>query len=93
MPTDPTRGDDTARSITTRQSNRRSAGDALSFGDEDGPEAEESQTRARRRARTQGTVNTEVPIVMDAVGESVAESFEAFLKTYVIYASLAVLTL
>ena len=56
-----------------------------SFGDDEAPEAEETtQTRARRRARGQGNANADVPLVKDAVGESVAESFEAFLKTYAI---------
>lgn len=38
--------------------------------------------RRRRRPRTQP--GGEVPLVRDVVGESVAESFETFLKTYVL---------
>ena len=48
-----------------------------------GGEAEEENqeaggNRIRRRPRQ---VNGDVPMVKDAVGESVAESFETFLKT------------
>ena len=46
--------------------------------DEAEEEAEEGSTRRRRRPRQ---VNGDVPMVKDAVGESVAESFETFLKT------------
>lgn len=61
----------------------RSTADALTFGDEDADEAraeDDVGARKRRRARGQG-LNSDIPIVKDAVGESVQESFETFLKT------------
>lgn len=70
---------------STRQATRRTT-DALSFGDE-GNDAREDATdassrrRRRPRAEQQQQLNGDVPIVKDAVGESVAEAFEAFLKT------------
>ncbi|KAH9002283.1 MCM-domain-containing protein [Lactarius hatsudake] len=71
---------------STRQATRRTT-DALSFGDE-GNDAQEdvtetsSRRRRRPRAEQQQQLNGDVPIVKDAVGESVAEAFEAFLKTF-----------
>lgn len=59
---------------------RRPTTDALALGDEAEEDNGEQSGSKRRRARTQG--NGEVPLVKDAVGESVAESFESFLKTY-----------
>ena len=59
---------------------RRPAVDALTLeDDEDGEPGTGAPSRKRRRPRTQA--NGEVPLVKDAVGESVAESFETFLKT------------
>ncbi|KAI0265220.1 MCM-domain-containing protein [Gloeopeniophorella convolvens] len=68
---------------SSRQATRRTA-DALSFGDEDNDVREdvtEASSRRRRRPRTE-QLNPDVSIVKDAVGESVADAFEAFLKTY-----------
>jgi len=58
--------------------------DALALGDDE-PDGQEEQggSSVRRRKRPKGQVNGDVPLVKDAVGESVAESFETFLKTYV----------
>lgn len=55
--------------------------DALAMEPDEPEEAEEDAggKRRRRPRQTQG----DVPMVKDAVGESVAESFETFLKTYV----------
>jgi hypothetical protein len=67
---------------STRQATRRTT-DALSFGDEANDareDATEASSRRTRRPRTE-QLNGDVPIVKDAVGESVAEAFEAFLKT------------
>jgi DNA replication licensing factor MCM6 len=67
---------------STRQATRRTT-DALSFGDETNDtreDATEASSRRRRRLRTE-QLNGDVPIVKDAVGESVAEAFETFLKT------------
>ena len=70
---------------STRQATRRTT-DALSFGDEGNDAREDvtvtsSRRRRRPRAEQQQQLNGDVPIVKDAVGESVAEAFEAFLKT------------
>ena len=63
---------------------RRSRGlrDALSFGDEADGAGDQSQgtARRRRRPRTQ-QLEEAVPIVRDAVGESVSDAFETFLRT------------
>ena len=67
---------------STRQATRRTR-DALSFGDETNDAREdvtEASSRRKRRPRTE-QLNGDVSIVKDAVGESVAEAFEAFLKT------------
>ena len=62
----------------------RPAADALAFGDEDGDDGTQDTAEPRRRARMrQSQMNADVPVVKDAVGESVRESFEVFLKTYV----------
>lgn len=71
---------------STRQATRRTT-DALSFGDEGNDareDATETSSRRRRRPRAeqQQQLNGDVPIVKDAVGESVAEAFEGFLKTF-----------
>lgn len=59
---------------------RRPTTDALTLGDDEGEEGEQNGGRRRRRPRTQG--NGDVSLVKDAVGESVSDSFETFLKTY-----------
>ncbi|KIP12786.1 hypothetical protein PHLGIDRAFT_81292 [Phlebiopsis gigantea 11061_1 CR5-6] len=42
----------------------------------------EDDAAPRRRGRAKQTLNVDVPLVKDAVGESVRESFENFLKTF-----------
>ena len=79
----PSSAPDLSLSNSTR-SPRRPTVDALALGDDEPDEQEEQgggDTRRRRRPR--GQVDGDVPLVKDAVGESVAESFETFLKTYV----------
>ncbi|KAG6850905.1 hypothetical protein H0H93_006731 [Arthromyces matolae] len=66
---------------------RRSTSNALALGDEAEEDGDDQDTRKRRRPRTQG--NGEIPLVKDAVGESVAESFETFLKTFTVDVALA----
>lgn len=61
---------------------RRPVADALTFGDEDGDDMPEDEAAPRRRGRARQIINVDVPLVKDAVGESVRESFENFLKTY-----------
>lgn len=69
----------TPSSPTGRRSAPRPGTNALAM-DDDEPEAQEEEVGGggkRRRARTQGA---DVPLVKDAVGESVVESFEKFVK-------------
>jgi len=65
---------------TINRTPRRQVTDALAMG---GGEAEEENQEGvgNRRRRRPRQVNGDVPMVKDAVGESVAESFETFLKT------------
>ncbi|KAG6832178.1 hypothetical protein H0H92_004909 [Tricholoma furcatifolium] len=65
---------------------RRPTNDALALDEAEDDENEQGG-RKSRRPRTQG--NGEVPLVKDAVGESVAESFETFLKTFTVDVALA----
>ncbi|GJE84311.1 DNA replication licensing factor Mcm6 [Phanerochaete sordida] len=62
----------------------RPVADALAFGDEDGDDVPQDETAARRRRAPGGrqALTQDVPLVKDAVGESVRESFENFLKTF-----------
>jgi DNA replication licensing factor MCM6 len=55
--------------------------DALAIG-EDGEDDSNEDLTGRKRRKARGQVG-DVPLVKDAVGESVAESFETFLKTFV----------
>ncbi|KAI0092185.1 mis5 protein [Irpex rosettiformis] len=74
-------GSSNSRNSTPRRA--RPAADALAFGDEDGEDGTQGTVEPRRKARTQQSqMNADVPIVKDAVGESVRESFEVFLKTF-----------
>jgi DNA replication licensing factor MCM6 len=59
----------------------RRVADALAIGDEDDEDSSEDPT-GRKRRKARGPIG-DVPLVKDAVGESVAESFESFLKTFV----------
>ena|ERR1700691_537739 len=60
---------------------RQQPADALAFGDDEAEEEQEGDgSAARKRRRARGQANADVPLVKDAVGESVAESFETFLK-------------
>ncbi|PFH51325.1 hypothetical protein AMATHDRAFT_3174 [Amanita thiersii Skay4041] len=62
--------------------------DALNLDDDPQDTTNDSsQARKRRRPRTQQ--NGDVPLIRDAVGESVAESFETFLRTYTDEVALA----
>jgi DNA replication licensing factor MCM6 len=68
---------------TPRSAGRRPTSDALAFNDDEAQEAEEDGATTRRRRRPRNQQNGDVPLVRDAVGESVSESFETFLKTWV----------
>jgi DNA replication licensing factor MCM6 len=68
----------------TGRSPRRPRADVLTFGDDEAQDDNENEEGGgRRRRRAKGQVIGDVTLVKDAVGESVAESFEAFLKTLV----------
>lgn len=57
--------------------------DALNLGDDEAEEVDDNQEQAarrRRRPRNQ-QLDGDVPMVKDAVGESVQENFEEFLRT------------
>ncbi|KAJ6485132.1 MCM2/3/5 family-domain-containing protein [Mycena vitilis] len=67
----------------------RPAPNALSLEDDEPQAQEEDEAaggRKRRRPRTQGA---DVPLVKDAVGESVVEAFEKFVKTFTLDVALA----
>lgn len=61
----------------------RPVADALAFGDEDGDDIPQDETAPRRTRALGGrqALTQDIPLVKDAVGESVRESFENFLKT------------
>ncbi|KAF6762200.1 mis5 protein [Ephemerocybe angulata] len=70
---------------------RRPTGNALTLEDDDAEADEDTQEtgtgRKRRRQRTQA--NGDVPLVKDAVGETLGESFESFLRTFTESVTLA----
>ncbi|KZT05647.1 MCM-domain-containing protein [Laetiporus sulphureus 93-53] len=69
------------RSSTPRRP--RPTADALDLGDDQMDDAIDAEgTTARRRRRARGQLDENIPIVIDAVGESVQESFETFLRTF-----------
>jgi DNA replication licensing factor MCM6 len=55
--------------------------DALTLDDGPSEATEASKARKKRKPRIQ---NSDIPLVKDAVGESVADTFENFLRTYVV---------
>ncbi|KAF7302952.1 DNA helicase [Mycena kentingensis (nom. inval.)] len=61
----------------TPSSNRPSAANALAM-EEDEPEGQDGDAGGSKRRRQTRTQPTDVPLVKDAVGESVTESFEKF---------------
>jgi DNA replication licensing factor MCM6 len=61
----------------------RRVADALAIGDDDPADAsQDANLTTKKRKRTKG-IGAGVPLVKDAVGESVSENFETFLKTSV----------
>ena len=72
-----------SNSTPPRRTPSRSAGNALSLGDDDVADTAntEASSRRRRRPKTNTQINVDVPIVRDAVGESVRENLETFLRT------------
>jgi DNA replication licensing factor MCM6 len=60
--------------------------DALAMDDMDRREVaaediEMENTQRRRRAKMRGQIDSDVPLVRDALGEQITESFETFLRT------------
>lgn len=79
----PSSAPDPTHSINDGSPRRPQVADALTLGDDEAEDNEDAQS-GRKRRRPKGTQNNgDVPLVKDAVGESVAESFETLLKTYV----------
>ncbi|KAH7887383.1 MCM2/3/5 family-domain-containing protein [Phlebopus sp. FC_14] len=75
---------------TPRSAQRRPTSDALAFADDEAQDAQDNdETGARRRRRPRNQPNGDVPMVRDAVGESVCESFETFLKNFTEEVALA----
>lgn len=71
-------------SQATPRRNRQQS-DGIGLGDDEGAEAEEEGARSRKRGGRRNQPAVDVPIVKDAVGETVQAAFETFLRTYVIY--------
>ncbi|KAI0832668.1 MCM-domain-containing protein [Trametes gibbosa] len=69
------------RSQATPTHNRRQP-DALGFADDDPDDLAQNGAPSRRKKGARGQVNADVPIVKDAVGESVQDAFETFLRTF-----------
>ncbi|EJD01930.1 mis5 protein [Fomitiporia mediterranea MF3/22] len=72
-----------------RQTNGSSAAgggaDALALDDinpDAGAEVDIEGMQRRQRLRTRGIIDNDVPMVRDALGEQITESFETFLKTF-----------
>ncbi|TFK94209.1 MCM-domain-containing protein [Polyporus arcularius HHB13444] len=67
---------------TPPRNRNREQSDGLGLADDEAVEAEQSGAASRRRGRPKNQVNLDVPVVKDAVGESVQEAFETFLRTF-----------
>lgn len=69
---------------TTPRSRLTRTVDPLALDDDNDPpevEAEEDGRSSRRRVRAQNQRQAHIPVVKDATGEKVMESFEVFLKS------------
>ncbi|KAF9450638.1 MCM-domain-containing protein [Macrolepiota fuliginosa MF-IS2] len=66
-------------SLPRTQTPRRRTTDALTLDDGPSEATEGSKARKKKKPRIQ---NSDVPLVKDAVGESVADTFENFLRTF-----------
>ncbi|RDB19831.1 DNA replication licensing factor mcm6 [Hypsizygus marmoreus] len=74
---------DPSQSTQGRSPRRLPTTDALTLGDDEAEEdGNEAGGAGRKRRRPRGQQNGDIPLVKDAVGESVAENFETFLKTF-----------
>ncbi|OJT05372.1 DNA replication licensing factor mcm6 [Trametes pubescens] len=69
------------RSRGTPRRNRQ-PGDALGLADDEAEEVSQNGAPSRKRKGARNQNNADVPIVKDAVGESVQEAFETFLRTF-----------
>ena len=70
------------RSQATPRRNRQQS-DVFDVPDDEAVEDNGAQP-TRRRGRPRNQINADVPIVKDSVGEYLQETFETFLRTYVI---------
>ena len=70
-----------SQSTSTPRRRQPTTTGALDLGEDEEEAHVDDGSAARRRKRVRGQIVTDVPMVKDAVGESVAESFETFLKT------------
>lgn len=71
-----------SQSTSTPRRRQPTTTGALDLGEEEEEAHVDDGSAARRRKRVRGQIATDVPMVKDAVGESVADSFETFLKTF-----------
>ncbi|KAG2013352.1 ATP dependent DNA helicase [Coprinopsis cinerea AmutBmut pab1-1] len=68
----------------------RRTGDALTLDEAEAQDADDTQDGSqRKRRRPRAQANADVPLVKDAIGESLAESFESFLRTFTTEVDLA----
>lgn len=84
----PSSAPDPSQSVHPRSPRQPTTG-ALVLDDE-AEEEDERGPAARKQRRPRTQANGDVPMVKDAVGESVAESFETFLKTCVLLAFISI---
>ena len=71
------------RNSSTPHSRQTVAADPLALEDDDAEADEDDGAGSRRRPRARNQRVGDIPIVKDATGEKVLESFEIFLKKYV----------
>lgn len=69
------------RNSSTPRSRQTRAADPLALDDDDQEAAEEDATSNRSRPRARNQHVGDIPIVKDATGEKVLESFQIFLQT------------
>ncbi|KAF8640097.1 hypothetical protein AX17_001335 [Amanita inopinata Kibby_2008] len=83
MPADLNLPPSSAIQDSTQETRKRTFGttDALNL-DDDAEDTTNDTTTARNRRKPRTQTNSDIPLIRDAVGESVTESFETFLKTY-----------
>ncbi|KAI0751036.1 mis5 protein [Daedaleopsis nitida] len=76
-------------SQATPRRNRQQPSDGLGLPDDDAADDEQEGEPEKRRGGRRRRVNMDVPIVKDAVGETVQDAFETFLRTFTEEVNLA----